>query len=43
MAAPIAKEISEDYDIDPKETALLLDTFSCVGQGIIPYGAQALI
>ncbi len=43
MAAPIAKEISEDYDIDPKETASLLDTFSCVGQGIIPYGAQLLI
>lgn len=43
MVAPIAKEISEDYDIDPKETASLLDTFSCVGQGIIPYGAQLLI
>ena len=43
MAAPIAKEISEDYDINPKETASLLDTFSCVGQGMIPYGAQLLI
>lgn len=43
MAGPIAKEISEKYDIDPKKTASLLDTFSCVAQGIIPYGAQLLV
>lgn len=43
LAAPIAREISEKYDIDPKDTASLLDTFSCIGQGIIPYGAQLLI
>ena len=43
MAGPIAKQISEEYDISPKESASLLDTFSCVFQGIIPYGAQMLI
>lgn len=43
MAASIAKTMSEEYGIEPKETASLLDTFSCVFQGIIPYGAQMLI
>ena len=43
IAAPIAKEISEKYDIAPEKTASLLDTCSCVLQGIIPYGAQLLI
>ncbi len=43
MAGPIAKEISEEYGITPKETASLLDTFSCVFQGVIPYGAQMLV
>ena len=43
MAGPIAKEISEEYGISPKESASLLDTFSCIFQGIIPYGAQMLI
>lgn len=39
----VAKELSEDYDVDPRRTASLLDIFSCVVQGIIPYGAQLLI
>ena len=43
IAAPIAKEISDEYRIDPKKTASLLDTVSCIMQGIIPYGAQLLI
>ena len=43
MANPIAKEMSEDYDITPRKAASLLDTFSCVFQGIIPYGAQMLV
>ena len=42
MAGPIAKEISEEYGIEPKRAASLLDTFSCIFQGIIPYGAQML-
>lgn len=43
VAAPIAKTISEEYHIEPKKVSSLLDTFSCIAQGIIPYGAQLLI
>ena len=43
IAAPIAKEISEEYHVPPKEVASLLDTTSCIFQGLIPYGAQLLI
>ena len=42
MAGPIAKEISDDFDIDAKRSASLLDIFTSVGQGTIPYGAQLL-
>lgn len=43
MANPIAKEMAENYGISPRQTASLLDTFSCIFQGIIPYGAQMLV
>ena len=43
IANPIAKQMSEDYEITPERTACLLDTFSCIMQGIIPYGAQILV
>ena len=43
MANPIAKEMSKDYGISPRQTASILDTFSCIFQGIIPYGAQMLV
>ena len=43
MANPIAKEMSKEYGIPAKRTACLLDTFSCIFQGVIPYGAQMLI
>lgn len=43
MANPIAKEMAESYGISPRKTASLLDTFSCVFQGVIPYGAQMLV
>jgi len=43
IAAPIAKEISTEYSVEPKKTASLLDTCSCIMQGIIPYGAQLLV
>lgn len=43
MANPIAKEMSKDYGISPQRAACLLDTFSCIFQGIIPYGAQMLV
>ena len=39
----IAKELSEKYGVNPTRTASLLDTTSCVVQGMIPYGAQILI
>ena len=43
MANPIAKEMSEEYNISPRNAASLLDTFSCIFQGVIPYGAQMLV
>ena len=43
MANPIAKEMSQTYDISPRKAASILDTFSCIFQGIIPYGAQMLV
>lgn len=43
MAAPIAKEMSETYGIESKRAASILDTFSCIFQAIIPYGAQMLV
>ena len=42
IAGPIAKEISNEFQISPKRSASLLDIFSSVGQGLIPYGAQLL-
>lgn len=41
-AGPLAKEISEDYDIDSRKSASILDIFASTVQGIIPYGAQVL-
>ncbi len=43
MANPIAKEMSEEYGITSQRAACLLDTFSCIFQGVIPYGAQMLV
>ena len=43
MANPIAREMAQEYGITPRKTASLLDTFSCIFQGIIPYGAQMLV
>ena len=39
----IAKDISKRFGLDPRKTASILDTFSCLIQGIIPYGAQLLM
>lgn len=39
----IAKDISEKFGLDPRKTASILDTFSCLVQGLIPYGAQLLM
>lgn len=43
MANPIARQMSEEYGFSRSKTASLLDTFSCIFQGVIPYGAQMLI
>lgn len=43
VAAPIAKDISREFNVPPEVSASLLDTCSCIMQGIIPYGAQLLV
>ena len=43
VAGPVARELSLRYGCDNKRIAAILDTASCVAQGIIPYGAQILI
>lgn len=43
MANPIAKEMAQEYGITKRKAASILDTFSCIFQGIIPYGAQMLV
>ena len=40
---PLAKEIATRYGVDARKSASLLDTFSCLAQSIIPYGAQLLM
>ncbi len=42
IAGPIAKDLAKRYDVPPARSASILDTMSCVVQGIIPYGAQIL-
>ncbi len=39
----IAKDITRQFGLDPRKTASILDTFSCLIQGLIPYGAQLLM
>lgn len=43
MANPIAADMARNYGISARKTASILDTFSCVFQGVIPYGAQMLV
>ena len=40
---PMAKEISAEYGVDTRKTASILDIFTCIMQGLIPYGAQFLL
>lgn len=42
MSGPIAKDISDEFGVDSRRSASLLDMFTSVGQGLIPYGAQLL-
>lgn len=39
----LAKDITLKFGLDKRKTASILDTFSCMVQGIIPYGAQMLM
>ncbi len=43
IAGPIAKTINDDYSLDNKKTASILDIFACITQGLLPYGAQVLM
>mgnify|MGYP003577248163 CR=1 FL=1 len=43
VTGPLAKEISQNYQVDKRKSAALLDIFSCIVQGLLPYGAQVLI
>lgn len=43
ITGTIAKEINDEYDLNPRKTATILDIFSCVIQGVLPYGAQVLL
>lgn len=42
LSGPIAKEIGDEFEVNPKRVASILDIFASVGQGLIPYGAQLL-
>ncbi|MCM3743870.1 Na+/H+ antiporter NhaC family protein [Sporosarcina luteola] len=42
ITGPVAKSIADEYGIDPRKSASLLDTFSSVWQGVLPYGVQVL-
>ena len=43
LCGNVAKDVSREYKVDPRQMASLLDVFSCVFQGVIPYGAQLLM
>lgn len=42
VSGGVARDVSREYQVDPRRTASLLDVFSCVFQGVLPYGAQLL-
>lgn len=43
LSGALAKDVASRYGVDPKRSASLMDIFSCVVQGFIPYGAQVLL
>ncbi|WP_286964643.1 MULTISPECIES: Na+/H+ antiporter NhaC family protein [Acinetobacter] len=43
LAGDMAREVAKEYGVNPKRAAALMDIFSCVVQGLIPYGAQLLL
>ena len=43
VSSDVCREISDEYKVDPRRTASLMDIFCCVAQGFIPYGNQILL
>jgi len=43
ITGPIAKKIGDQFNVDNRKMASIIDTFSCTTQGLLPYGAQLLI
>lgn len=43
ISGKIAKSLNDNYEIEPRITASLLDIFACIVQGLLPYGAQVLL
>lgn len=43
LTGKVAKKISDEHQLSPKLSASILDVFSCIFQGLIPYGAQVLV
>ncbi|MBU1437729.1 MAG: Na+/H+ antiporter NhaC family protein [Gammaproteobacteria bacterium] len=43
VSADISKDLAQHHNISPKRSASLLDIFACISQGLVPYGAQALL
>ena len=43
LSGDMAREVAKEYGVDPKRAAALMDIFSCIVQGLIPYGAQLLL
>lgn len=43
LAADVSRDLAQHHEISPKRSASLLDIFSCISQGLVPYGAQALL
>ena len=43
LSGDMAREVALEYGVDPKRAAAFMDIFSCITQGLIPYGAQLLL
>ena len=43
VASKVARDLAEQHGVTPRRAASMLDIFSCVVQGLIPWGAQALL
>lgn len=43
VTGDVSKDIAQHHQITPKRSASLLDVFACIAQGLVPYGAQALL